>query len=90
MRTFILGVLLLLAIGVRAQTSVQFQLTDAQFGISMTTNIEIVLQAEGVNLNGTVSLLPITLYGWTDTNGQYTFTNLGTATTLPAYYHWTC
>ena len=83
---------LLMAISILSgfsETDVTFNLSDPQYGISMTTNIEVVLQAEGININGTVQMLPITLYGWTSTNGSYTFTNLSAPVSLPSYWHFT-
>lgn len=79
----------LLAFRGLSASNVQFLLTDPSFGISQTTNIEIILQAETAGgVNSSIQLLPYTLYGWTDTNGQYTFTNIF-GSPISGFYHWT-
>jgi hypothetical protein len=88
-RTKILTLLLILVcFSGLSQTSVQFILSDPQYGISQTTNVQITLQAENVQIGGPVTLLPFTLYQTTGTNGSATFTNLFGGPTQ-GFYHWT-
>jgi hypothetical protein len=90
MKTYFLILLAgILALTGAAQTSVQFSFTDPAFGISQTTNRYVILQAEtGPSLYGNSVLLPFRLTGYTDTNGQITFSNLSGSQTS-GYYHWT-
>jgi hypothetical protein len=70
-----------------AETDVQFRLTDPAFGISQTTNRQIVVQAEsGTQVNGANVLLPFRLSQYTDTNGVTTFSNLF-GSLVGGYYH---
>lgn len=80
-------ILLLAPFMALAETDVQFFFADPQFGLSQTTNRLVVLQAEsGVASGGQSTLLPFKLSGYTDTNGQLTFSNLY-GSSLSGWYH---
>jgi hypothetical protein len=71
-----------------AQTSVKFTFANGQFNALQYTNVQVILQPEQLNVNGTVTILTPKIYQYTDTNASTTFSNLFGSTT-GGFYHWT-
>lgn len=80
--------LILFCFTAMAETDLRFTLTDAQFGLSQTTNCTVLLQAQNVQQRGSITLLPFRLSQVTDINGITTFSNLFGGS-VNGFYHWT-
>jgi len=84
MRLFILFLLLSTA-SVFAETDVQFFFANQQYGLTQTTNRLVTLQGVNYSQAGIFTLLNFQSDGYTDTNGQITFSNLD-GSAISGYY----